>query len=469
MNEIYSHFISRDKKDDSRRIGYILWFADCFPESEFTGEDLIMFHYIRYCSRLTVPMKYEYFNVFMGTELRRILIDTGARVAGTDSLNYAEPTGLETAYQVAKEYLQNEFRILESYDSDIDDFKVAADAYINEKLNARVVEELAKTFDMLSATDNSQTTVNYALDNLMLLRDIYDESKVEDLDDDIEASDDGFKPIFDTSIPAINADIKSIKECQLLGIEAQPGVGKTRYTLDLIYRAAVIYKQPAVYYQLEQSKAEAVAMLTARHMFTLYNIQVSDGDILSKELPPELISKVEAAKIDLFESGKYGKIYINSGDLYVNTLAETLRKDDKLHGPFKVVAIDYIGLIMQESESKYHKEMLEFEIINKSLRKFKHYVRKTHKVGIAVSQFNQKGIEAGKADKEITTDMAQGGIAVYRHTDQNFALSRTTTMEAQQKMRISQPKKRGSKGFGSVVIDTRLGFLWFYVMAQQSI
>ena len=65
--------------------------------------------------------------------------------------------------------------------------------------------------------------------------------------------------------------------------------------------------------------------------------------------------------------------------------------------------------------------------------------------------------------------MAQGGIVVYKHTDQNLALTRTATMEDQQKMRVSQPKKRGTEGFGTTVIDTRLGFCYFYQNAPQEV
>ena len=114
-------------------------------------------------------------------------------------------------------------------------------------------------------------------------------------------------------------------------------------------------------------------MLIARHVFTLYNIQVSDSMILFNRVPDELKAKVTAAEIDLFESGKYGKIYINRTDLYVETLSQVFRKDDKLHGPFKMLIIDYMGLI-QSRGNKYQRDKLEYQIINESFRKYKNYV-----------------------------------------------------------------------------------------------
>ena len=70
MHDIFSHFISRDTKDDGRRVGYILWFVDTFPSFEFKGEDFIMRLYCEYCARLGVPMKSQYFSVYLSTELR---------------------------------------------------------------------------------------------------------------------------------------------------------------------------------------------------------------------------------------------------------------------------------------------------------------------------------------------------------------------------------------------------------------
>lgn len=149
MNEIFSHFIARDAKTDQRRVGYIMWFSDTFPDSEFKGEDLLMKMYCNYSTSLQVPLKYNYLAIFISTELRRILIEENIHVPGTDNLNYSEPTGLETAYQVTREYLLDQFRLLESKDVDIDDFKVEADSFMTKQLNDRMVEELGELTKLL--------------------------------------------------------------------------------------------------------------------------------------------------------------------------------------------------------------------------------------------------------------------------------------------------------------------------------
>ena len=374
MHDIFSHFISRDTKDDGRRVGYILWFVDTFPSFEFKGEDFIMRLYCEYCARLGVPMKSQYFSVYLSTELRKILIETRVKLPGTDNLSYDEPTGLESAYQVATEYLQNEFSILESYSSDIQDFPVAADAYMSQRLSERTVEELGKAYEVLSSSDNSQATVDYALDRLILLRDIYSKEHIDQLEDVAlrEVGTTDFNFVTDTGIRIIDDDISGVYTTQLFSVEAQPGTGKTRFALGVMaYRTAVLYKKNVVYYQLEQTEAEAISMLVARHVFTLYNIQISSGMIQFNRVPPELQDKVTAARIDLFESGKYGKIKIINTDLYYETLEQVFRKDDKLFGPFDLVIVDYMGLIMQKPD-KYHKEKLDYQVIAESYRKMKH-------------------------------------------------------------------------------------------------
>jgi hypothetical protein len=211
------------------------------------------------------------------------------------------------------------------------------------------------------------------------------------------------------------------------------------------------------------------AILIARHVFHLYNAQIDDGQILTNTVPEDMKAKVKAAELDLFHSGNYGKIYIVSGELFLETFINKIQNLDALHGPFDLIAIDYMGLIEQKGGEKYTIHLEEYQVISKAFRYFKRYLRRSNKAGVAVSQFNDKGIEAGKADKAITTNMAQGGINVYRHTDTNIAMSMTDEMKLQQKRRISQPKVRGSAGFGTFILDSRLGFAYFYQISRKKV
>ena len=154
--------------------------------------------------------------------------------------------------------------------------------------------------------------------------------------------------------------------------------------------------------------------------------------------------------------------------MYVETFISRFRTLDKLKGPFDLIAIDYMGLI-ESKPAKWQKSLQDYEKISEAFKLFKRYLEATDKAGIAISRFNDKGIEAGKADKEISTNMAQGGITVYRNTDFNIAMSRTDTMKAQQKCRFQQPKVRDSAGFGTFLATTRLGICYFDQIANKEV
>lgn len=474
MNSIFTHFIARGNSvDDRRRLAYASWFTESIPLSEFDGDERLFCEYIDYSVKLGAPINYKYLQIWLNTELKEILHKTKVKVTGCETLSFDDPISFETIARTTADVLSDDFKVLETMEADLADFKVDVSAYFSERKSERLTNALASTFDMLNKTNSSDEASEYALDAINTVKDVYDVTKLEDIEDDTDEErllnrHDSIK-ISDSGLPAIDKDSEGLWTKQLLGIEAQPGTGKTRLAIgSYSYRALTIYKKNVLYLNLEQDVEEIEAMLVACHVFWLFNIQISDKMILRHTVPEELQSYVEAARIDLFESGKYGKFVAKNPDLYVETFITKLRTWDKLLGPFDLICIDYMGLI----ESKpigFNKELSEYEIIKTAFKQFKRYVRKSNKAGIAVSQFNREGVNAGKADKEISTDMAQGGMAVYRNTDYNIAMSMTETMRVQQKRRFSQPKVRSSAGFPSFICDTRLGFCYFKQVVQQTV
>lgn len=473
MHNIFTHFIARgDSEESNKRLAYAAWFTDAIPLNEFTGDERLFCEFLDYCSDLGVPVTYKYMQVWLHTELREILHKTKIRVLGCEALSFEDPVSFETIYRTTTNVLSDNFTTLETIPSDVDDFKVEVSAFFKERRSERLTHALSSTFEILNNTDSVEDAAEYALDTINAVQDIYDTTKISDLETQAEEKlqiTDTMVKISDTGLPAIDNDSEGIYTSQLVGIEAQPGTGKTRFTLGTYcYRALTIYKKNVLFLALEQKEVEIKAMLIACHMFHLFNIQVSDKMILTNKIPVELKSQYEAARYDLFESGKYGKFVTKELDLYVETFITKIRTLDKLMGPFDLIAIDYMGLI-ESKPAEYRKALEEYEIIKSAFKQFKRFLRRTNKAGIAVSQFNREGIQAGKADKEITTDMAQGGIAVYRNTDYNIAMSMTETMRLQQKRRFSQPKVRSSTGFGNFIADTRLGFLYFKQVVQKAV
>ena len=470
MNPIFAHFISR-KDDDMKRLAYAGWFVQTLPQSEFDGDELLFYKFLEYCVELGVPAKQAYLGVWCNTELRRVLRATDARVPGCESMNYDDPVSFETAIKATIDILNDDYNALESIEANLDDFKVSIATYFHTQQHARITQALSTAYTKLNDTDDVVMVSDYLYDTLTAIRELYSDTAFDNLDVDLDnvLDDVTMERVTDCGLPAIDSDSGGIFTKQLVGIEAQPGAGKTRFSLGTwIYRAVTLYKKNVIYYSLEQSEAEIRAMLIARHVFSMFEYQISDSMITRNEVPDDLKTYVEAAKFDLFKSGKYGKIVIRETDLFVESFIGRLRNDDRRLGPFDLVCIDYMGLISSKP-AQYQREKSEYEVIRDSYKLYKRYVRNNRKAGIAVAQFNREGIAAGKADKEITTEMAQGGLAVYRNTDYNVSMSMTDTMRAQRKRRFSQPKVRASNGFGTFIADTRLGFCWFNQVAHREV
>ena len=93
-------------------------------------------------------------------------------------------------------------------------------------------------------------------------------------------------------------------------------------------------------------------MLVARHTLQMFGDIISDKMITTRSVPPELQPKVEAARIDLFESGKYGKIGIQETDLYLEDFIEKIKTQDRINGPYDIIIIDHMSLL-QSNPPKY--------------------------------------------------------------------------------------------------------------------
>ena len=477
MDKIFTHFLSRGPNEPQaeKRLAYAAWFVDTIPENEFEADEYLFHKYLQYSVELGVPIQFKYLQVWINSELRAIMHKDQVRVMGCETLRYEDPLSFEAAFRTTSEVLSDDYKVLETEDSDITEFKVAMSEFMQEKMKARLISTLTATMEMFTNTDNVFDAVDYNVSNSLAIQDIYDVSNLEDLRSYEEGYDSEIDnvstvdKVSDCGLEAIDRDSRGIYRKQLFGVEAQPGTGKTRFVIGTyVYNALVKYKKNVAFYTLEQDKGEIDSMLIARHVYTMFGIFISDIMIYRNEVPAEHQSKVNAARIDLFQSGKYGKFYKKEVDFYVETFIQKISTDDKLHGPFDLVCIDYMGLI-ESKPVAYQRQLDDAGIIKKAYRAFKRYVRKTGKAGIAIGQFNREGIKAGEKDQAITPEMAQGGLAVYRNTDYNIAISMTETMRLQRKRRFSQPKVRSSEGFPSFICDTMLGSCLFKQVAQQAV
>lgn len=468
MNNVFTHFISRgNPEEDRRRLHYAAWFISTFPESEFESDELLFYKYLEFSVNMNTILKFDYFQIWIDTELRRILHATNIRVTGCEGLRYEDPLAFETAVRTTNDVLCDTYNALEMMESVITDFQVNMMSYIRTRMESRLTQALTSTYELLNDTNDVLATTDKLLSEAEHIRMIYDENKIKKLDEnyDDDSSTDEF--VTKCTLDLVDKDSLGLFKTQLFGVEAQPGTGKTRFVLGTyVYEAIVTYHKNVAFYALEQRKKEVKAMLTSHHVYKMFGVKIPDQHILRGLVPDEHKHYVESAGYDLFKSGKYGKVWIYDDDLFVDDLERTLLTHDRISGPFDLVVIDYMGMI-KAKPAKYSKYKDVTSILADAYPGFKHYVRTHNKAGIAIGQFNRDGVAAGKADKEITTEMAQGGMVVYRNTDYNIAISMTDTMKAQRKRRFSQPKVRSSEGFPPHIVDVQLGILKFTQAARK--
>lgn len=466
MDNIFGYFIPREVNSE-KQLAYAGWFIDSFPKSEFDGDERLFWYFAEFCVNLGVPLKFKYLETWLATDAKKVILADSIRVPGCEAMNYTDPVAFENAYRISCDVLKDDYNVLEKLELDVTDFPVDIASFINTKKKARLTDCLSKTFNVLSDTEDSEKASEYAISELNMLEDIYNEDILEDLPAVVETKAKPVEFVTDTGLPAIDHDAKGLYKRQVMGIEAQPGTGKTRFAIGhLCYRAVTLYKKNVLCVSLEQDAKELEAMAIARHVFTLFHKVVNDEMIYRGTVPEELKQEVEAARLDLFESGRYGKWEFVTETFYVENFCQRLKNLDRMKGPFDLISIDYMGLF-ESNPGPYRKALDKTDTISEAYKLFKRFCRRSNKAGIAVGQFNREGIAAGKGDKEIDTSMAQGGINVYRHTDYNVAISMTDEMRARGQRRFNQPKVRSTAGFGTFIADTMLGICLFKQVAKK--
>jgi len=473
ISNIFKFFLSRGNiVEDTKRLAYANWFLDTIPSKYFNNsEERLLAKCITYSIKLGIPITLNYIQAYMVTSLKKIMIEEKIYPEGVGIIDYTDPIQIETAYEIFKSNIATEYEILYSLpDFSIDNFYPEILVYMNDSVTKCIQKIIEKSFSIIESGKGATDAGLVMQKEINTVMEVFSESNLEELPgyvNTFEGKD--VELVCKTNIEDIDRDMHGVYKTRLYGLEAAPGIGKTRFALGVFaYNASVYYKKDVAYFQLEQSKKEVEAMLVARHIYELKGLIVPDDNIYRNDLDKEDVKLVEIAKYDLFESGKYGKLYIRCKDLEVNSFINKFITIDNLHGPFDLFILDY-AYIVEHVPGPYERAMDQETIIKLVYRRFKRFCRNYFKAGVIVNQLNKNGIE--KTQKDIITDTgdAAGGQEVYRNTDFNLVLGCTEEMEAQHIRRLGNPKKRYTEGMGRPLLKTRLGACVFVAYKEVKI
>lgn len=452
MNKIFKWFTVPGERLTLVRIA---WFVSRFDVEDFTGVDKILYLFLKYCADLDIPAVRQFLVTFMLTDGKQLIKKYDIRLDTMENFRYDEPASLEEACRVITQTALTTYDIYVAESLGDSSFKVDMALYMDEQKKDRLQTLMAESFPRLSNGDQLEEVIDSMEYSMSRIKDIYDKKHLDKLDfmsGDVMVTK-GIKKmrlLLTTGIPCIDEDSGGLHSQQVWSFTGGPGTGKTRFAEGyIVYRALVVSKLDVVMHELELSEEEVMNILIAHHIVFLYKgqVKIADKDMTNNRLTPEQKRYYEAAKIDLFESGKYGKFTIITDDLVVETMEKDMYSFLKHNRNCQLWVIDYAGLAKSRPIAKFDKRYDGYEIIVELYRRAKE-IAKTADIGVfIINQFNDKGVEASEQGKPILPGYTQGGFIASRQADYDLAMTMTQAQKLANLCMLSTVKERAAVGF----------------------
>ncbi len=215
---------------------------------------------------------------------------------------------------------------------------------------------------------------------------------------------------------------------QLIIIGARPAVGKTAFTLNLLYNVAKA-KKPVIFFSLEM-KAASIEMRLLELASDLTAEEINKMDFAQNSTPSHLVvnvkSKEESAKVAKLQQGLNTlaelPFYVdeNPGTTVLDIAAKCRKLIKGQNIQASLVAIDYIGLIEPSKKTAGDSKTNQVGEISRSLKKLANELEIPI---IALSQLSRDSAKRGADHKPILTDLRDSG-ALEADADMVFFLYR---------------------------------------------
>ena len=435
----------------------ISWFVKQFEPTDFDGIDRMMVAFLHYCSWLCIPAERKYMQTFLQVDGKRAVREYHVRLDMVEGFDYNEPAAFEEAYRVIVATSLQAYDTYLTVDLDGHLFKVDMSAFMTTEKSEATRKVMAENFPKLGEGSDVDDVIDSIQADLGSIQRKYDRKYLDKLDfltgNAASRGEETLDFLFHTGIPCIDGDIGGAFTRQVWAFTGQPGAGKTRFAMaHFAYRAAVVGKLDVLVDELELSEMEIKNMLVAHHIVYLYGqkIKIPDSLMNKGQLTAEQKRIYEAAKMDLFESGKYGKIMIRTDSLVVEDIQKDIMSIARMNRNFKVWIVDYAGLVESHPLDKYARRLDEYERIAELYKTGKKVVKDANLFMLVLNQFTKEGILAATAGKTIVAGMVQGGQIVERHADYDFYMTMTEEEEIANMCSMSTLKKRGATGFKNI-------------------
>lgn len=471
MEEIFKWFTLEDEQTYMR----VSWFTDNFRVDAFEGVDRMLMLFLKYCSSLGIIAKQEYLHVYLTTEGMSAVKSENVRLDTVTPFNYDEPGSLQEAVRIITEATLAAYEQYTTVDLTNHVFKMDMNTFMESCKSQELQNVFSREYPRLMTGESKDEIISSTQLALSMIDEDYSKEKLDELDflafgSYSRESKSKQEFITDTGMPCIDGDIGGIYTRQVWTFTGPPGGGKTRFALAAFaYRCAVFHHKDVLIDELELTKTEVENILIAHHIVQMFRGKVKIPDsLMNKGLTdPQQQKYYEAAKIDLFESGKYGRIEVSDKALDIESLRKKRLQYFKLNSNTKLWIIDYLGLLSSKPLDKYAKHLMKYEIITEGIETIKRIVKAANVGAFVINQYNDEGIKANSMGKPIKPGMMEGGHIIQRHSDYDVAMTMTPEQELARQCMFSTVKKRSAAGFQNVPSQNDLSVSMFKQVTQS--
>lgn len=441
-------------KGDENALSYLTWFCLTFEPTDFIGTDALLMCFLKFCARLGVVAKDTYLEAYLKTDGIKDVKKYSIKSPEMDNYDYEQLTQLTEAYEILKQTTLIQFKQYMMEDLTDRDFKVEMNTFMTEVKSDKTIAAIKTTMLSIANQGNIDVISDKLRTDLSSIKSKYNTDNINDVDEAAE-DDEKMEKICDTGLNILNDNLGGIYTRLIHTIAAPPGAGKTQFILtQWVYRVLTEAKKDVIFYELEMTKTQVKNILLSYHITKLFKVKIPHTTMNRGQLDERQQQIYNAAKLDLFESGKYGKIHIFEEAIVETMQDEIQAKLVSMDNPAMVV-VDYMGLIESHPTDKYAKAIDGYEIITQGYKLIKKIVRRYNLAAVCINQFNDKGIEAARLGKEIQSGMIQGGHITHRHTDYDLALT-YTDIDNNNLRYLTCTKSRGTEKFSNKLLRADL-------------
>lgn len=439
---------------------YTQWFANTFSPESFSGIEQVYACFIKYCANLNITPSQNFLESYLKVDGMSDVKRYNIKLEEMGAYDYGQLSQLMEAYEVIKQVASSTFEVYLSTDLTDRDFKVDVYEFMSDMKTEKITQSIMRALPSLQDGSNVTEVSMDLRSNLSRIDDIYNVEKIKDVDFTPSSSKEQQKMEFicNTGIPCIDDDIGGIFTHLMYTVNAQPSGGKSRFSMiHFAYRVMVQAKKDVAVYATELTRSQTENIFIAYHITQLYGgtIKIPDELINKDKLTSEQSRIVESARIDLFESGKYGKLIVRD-ECVVENLENELWALVRTYPNMKLVVIDYMGLIKSKPVNKYDRRLEAYQIITDAYVAVRDVIRVTPMAAVCINQYNDEGIKAALAGKMIGPGHIQGGHIVHRHTDYDLSITYTEEQKLAQVRNLQNSKTRGTGGFNPALLRVDL-------------